>query len=124
MAHVDRDITVTAQPDDKGGTTFTMSGEGVSGDGASGFQVEFDKGKTNGMKKTQHYAVKFTLVDKSGLNLRFVTPEINAMWAKVVPGLTGNSCPPANINPLKQFAAYDVSDTELFVLNKDKDKNI
>jgi hypothetical protein len=116
MADIPVAIMVTAAPDGAGGATFTMSGPDVNGD-----QIEFNKDKINGMKKKEHFLVTFTLLDNSGLNLRFVKPKEDSMWAKIVQGVTGNSCPTQGTTP-HQFRATDRTDTTLTVKNKDDDK--
>jgi hypothetical protein len=118
MADIPIDITVTAASNETGGATFSMSGPNVNGD-----QIEFNKDKINGMKKKEHFIVLFTLVDNSGLNLRYVKPKENSMWARVVQNVIGNLCPPQGQTP-HQFRATGVTDNTLTVRNKDDDREL
>lgn len=110
MAKDKRNITVTADPSpDLLGATFGMA------PGAN--DLEFDKTKDK-IKKKDHYTVKFTLVDNSGLNLRFVKPMENAMWVKLIPDAATVDCPTSACS-LPSFYATSVTDTVLTVCNTD-----
>ena len=119
MADVPRNIDVTANLVD-GKVKFSMSGNGVGGE-----QIQFNKDNTPNMKKNEHYIVTFTLIDNTGLELRYVqwpnnSPEDGAMWVKVVTDPSDPTCPAPNSH-LQQFKAKDVKDTVLTVKNKDDD---
>jgi len=112
MANKTRKITVTAAPSpDLLGATFAMA--------AGANDLEFDKGKDK-IKKKDHYMVEFTLVDNSGLGLRFVKPKENAMWVKTIANPAVKDCPTSACG-LPGFSPVSVTDTVLKVLNTDMD---
>jgi len=114
MADVPRNVNVVAELGEKGSVSFSMTGAGVSGE-----KIEFDKNTTNGMKKSEHYLVAFTLDDNTGLGLRYVRPKDDAMWVKVVADPDDPTCPAPHLN-LPQFKAINCTDTVLTVRNKDE----
>ena len=117
MPDVDRNVNVTAELIG-GNVTFSMNGIGVGGE-----LIDFNKDNTPNMKKREHYIVTFTLIDNTGLELRYVqwpakSPEDGAMWVKVVTDPNDPTCPAPNSH-LHQFKAISVTNSVLTVRNKD-----
>lgn len=119
MADVDRDITVTARLVE-GEVVFSMNGNGVGG--PENEEIEFDKNKSNGMKKKDRFLVRFNLDDQTGWDLRYVKPKERAMWAKVV-SKVDDPCPKQG-DKLGQFKAVQRIDDALIVRNNDDDQEL
>jgi len=72
----------------------------------------------DGMKKSQKYTVKFSLMNDSSSNLRFIRDEKVVMWVSKGTSTAPGPCPVVSIHD-SEFEVKDLEDYFLKVENKD-----
>ena len=118
MADKLREITIVATVNDSKPHGIGFEKQNKGGGEAD---LTFNKDK-DGMTKSHHYRLVFTLINGEGANLRFVDDRDNAMWAIKSPGPADPPCPKAP-STAQGFFATQVSATELTVRNNDHDQS-
>ena len=115
----DVDIFVKPNPDPTGKEKYLFSMD--DGKGATE-ELVFNK-TTDGMKKTDHYKVKFKLHNKEGAALRFSKDPLKVLWAKPVNSTT-DPCPNSDCYMAGIFYVDpndSIQDHKLTVINTDPD---